>query len=190
MIFLKWKKKYHLFDLKTDDGVYVWDLFRYEIFELYKFPEIRIINGRNTINSMKAIVSVMTILFSSVFSFFFKKSDVLVFSYSRYLNDEGFLYDKASQNFIEELDSNILIVERLKILKKYKNKAEYNFSNFFGRFICHNQYLSQDCFEKIDIALTHTFGISKISYPYLNNLFIQFQKDFHYYVFLFSIKKD
>ena len=185
--FLKWEEEYALFDLKTEDGIYVWDLFRLDVslLSLFTTPLPKSKKGR----PLKYYVKGGYIYLISFFSFLFKKRDNILFSASRNRTPEGFQIDIVSANLIDELSPDLLIVERKRALNRYPYPIEYNFINTVKKLIPVRRKLPLEIYDRINTAYREAFGRSDLSYQMLNGLFISFLKQYKYYRFYFKYKR-
>ncbi|MBN2786971.1 MAG: hypothetical protein JXQ69_01495 [Paludibacteraceae bacterium] len=185
--FFEMEEKYQLFDIYTENGMPCWDLFRYQIYVNYFWPNVYKTKAKQIID-LGIVLSGFKIISRSIFSFFFRRSNNILFSYSRHLNGNNFLYDKVAQHVVDVFNENILIVENVKASAKYLNKAEHNFSFVYKKIIYCNKKFPIDNYKYIEDALINTFGDLKISYDELNKLYNFFLKDYRYYRFYFKLK--
>ncbi|MBN1462611.1 MAG: hypothetical protein JW922_02915, partial [Paludibacteraceae bacterium] len=118
--FFEMEEKYQLFDIYTENGMPCWDLFRYQIYVNYFWPNVYKTKAKQIID-LGIVLSGFKIISRSIFSFFFRRSNNILFSYSRHLNGNNFLYDKVAQHVVDVFNENILIVENVKASAKYLN---------------------------------------------------------------------
>lgn len=185
--FFEMEKNHSLFSLKTKEGLFAWDIFRFYIFYKYTFPEMVLTVAPAEI-SFKKVVKGFLIALLQIPSVLFKRSEVLIFPYSRYLDRDGRLYDKVTQDTINTFGKKAIVVEELKPLSIYKNKIQYNYCSLFARFI-KSKPLEKDSYEFLSTVLTCTYGVMKCSYTELNQIYSDFQKEYRFYRFFFSLKK-
>ena len=186
--FFEMEKKFHLFDLKTDDGIPIWDIMRHDLYCNYFLSGITH-KKRNFWTLFKVFFCGIPIIFRSGISLFFRKSDNLVFSYSRYIDKNGLLFDKASESIIQALSGNVIIIERIKALNKYKHKIEYNMVGIYRALFRKQEKIPTSVYEKIEFALRDTYGIVLTTYDELNRWYSNFVMDYHFYCLLFKLKK-
>jgi hypothetical protein len=185
--FFEMEKKHSLFGLKTKEGFFAWDIFRFYIFYKYTFPEMVTTIAPSGF-TFKKIVKGLLIALTHLPSLINRKSNVIIFPYSRYLDTDSKLYDKVSQDTIDTLQNNAIIIEELKPLSEYKNKIEYNYCSLFSKFY-KSKPLNRSTFDFISKALISTYGEINCSYEELNQIYSEFQKEYCFYRFLFLLKK-
>jgi len=189
--FLQMEESCALFDYK-ERGIPIWEIFRHYIYMRIYFPhQSTDTDLKKTKKSLYFYFNGLKILLYSVFSWVFYKKTNLLFECVRNVDTEGHLFDIVSENIIQELMPDILIVECVRVAqkKRYKYKAEYNFVNVVCSFLRTKHCLSQEIFLNIENAIDTTFGKNKITYEELNHLYIQFQKQYKYYKSYFKYKK-
>lgn len=188
--FFKMEDDFKLFDLKSKEGFLVWDIIRFDVHLKYTFPEIYHSKKKHNFSFAVLIVGAVKTI-RSIFIFLFLRANNIVFSFSRYLGEDGMMFDKASENVIQELQKDLIVVERFKALKKYRHPIEYNFArsytNFFSRVF--PVKLSDNILKLIDVALFNSLGERKVSFDDLNRYYSQFYYQYKFYKFFLKLKK-
>jgi hypothetical protein len=186
--FFKMEEKHALFDIKTDQGIYVWDIFRYYV-HWYQTVET---NKQDTTQkkhiTLLKLISIIFLLTKSMYSFLFKRRENILFAWSRFPNENNRLYDIVSNDIIEELKDNILIVEKKKSSKKYEYNSEFNYVIIFKKFFPVKK-LPTDIYDQMREAIIETFGVLRIAYDTLNALYANYQKEYIYYRLYLKWKK-
>jgi hypothetical protein len=185
--FFEMEKKYSLFDIKTKDNIYVWDIMRYDIY-YHSWNIIFAKKNKKNKKSFQFYINAIFILIKSFLSLMTKKRENIIFTNSRNQDKNGRLFDIVSNDIITELQDNVLIVEKKKVLNKYKYKIEYNFVNLMKRIIPAKK-LPVQTFNAINEIISENLNIHNITYKYLNNLYLQYQKEYIYYRTYFKWKR-
>jgi hypothetical protein len=186
--FFKMEKDYGLFDMTDENGVHVWDLLRMDVYLSYEREKLNKA-GIPFLHKIAAAIKGVPSVISSLFSLLFKRADYIVFSASRYKDDDGLFYDKASENIVEALSPNVLSIERYKSGQRYRHKLEYNFISLSRSFHYKRKHLPKSVVESIDNALVKTFREIKVSTEELDALYSNFLFERDYYRRLFLLKK-
>ena len=180
--------KHHLFDLKINGKIPIWDIIRFHIFYKYAWPDVNVAKqGRG--KRFREIIRNLKNSLSSLPSFLFKKTDNIIFSTSRYFNDKGHLFDKASYEVIKYFGKNALIIESKTESYHYCFSSEYNYISYYLRIKRDKERLPFVVYQHIEQALTLALGEARVTYDELNILYKSFLKEYQYYHFLFKFKK-
>lgn len=185
--FHRMEVKHSLFKLGDLDDLPVWDILRYNIYLKYYYPEKDRLKFemKSTRTFQDFIIFIKRCIISFVL-LLTRRGENVVFTSSRYCNENGQYFDISAQAIIETLKSNCFIVEPC-LKRKIKNVFFYDFSNILRRFYKKNILDSGD-FKNIQNALEDEFGKCLITYKEANQLLLNFNSDFAFYYCLFKIK--
>ena len=184
--FLKMETDYHLFDLRDEDGLPVWDILRYDVNLVYNPFTDR--NPRRIKVTVGKLFRGMLMIFEDAIKLQFHDGDSIVFPNSRYRDDNGLLFDKASQDAIDSLDSS-LIIENKHPLEKYRNEVLQDRLILYKKFHHISKTLSDSCLSTILEALDKSFGPDRITKEELNMIYGDFCLELSFYKRLFGRKK-
>lgn len=177
--------KHHLFDIKTDDGFFLWDIIRYDTYLKYN-DIICAQKSKEKIDLLffKKLFVAIYLIFKSLFVIFFKKSQFLIFSSNRYLDSNGQLFDKAIQNIVDELKKESINFDNLKPLSKYKNEVYFNLLFVYRRLFLRKKYISDNVYSVFNNAFLEYYRESKLKKEDIEYLYSQFLCDYKFYCFL------
>ncbi|MDR2425279.1 MAG: hypothetical protein LBD59_11260 [Prevotellaceae bacterium] len=187
----KWfemEEKYSLFDIKTEEGIYIWDIMRWYVNRYIYIKYTRETVSTESAKSFRFYYKGMLIIIGSFFSWITKKRNNIIFSISRNLDRENMLYDIICDDIINLLQDDIIIIDRRKALPEYRYTIEYNLVNLIKRIFI-SKKLSIDIFNTISHAMQSSFGEMQITYNELNKFYEDYQKEYKYYRFYFKWKK-
>ena len=165
--------KHHLFDIKTDDGFFLWDIIRYDTYLKYN-DIICAQKSKEKIDLLffKKLFVAIYLIFKSLFVIFFKKSQFLIFSSNRYLDSNGQLFDKAIQNIVDELKKESINFDNLKPLSKYKNEVYFNLLFVYRRLFLRKKYISYNVYSVFNNAFLEYYRESKLKKEDINNQYL------------------
>ncbi|MFL9481722.1 hypothetical protein ACI6Q2_03020 [Chitinophagaceae bacterium LWZ2-11] len=123
--FFDFEKKNHLFDYKDENGVYIWDIIRYEVYIAYMW-ELDV-KKREAVSIKEYLGKATYSLISLIKLFFKKKNDNLFYIYSRDLSGEYF-YDRNISHIIPFVKKEPIIIEF-----NYFFRIKYFHQNFLFR---------------------------------------------------------
>ena len=177
--------KHHLFDIQTNDGFYLWDIIRYDVY-LQHNDIICAQKKKEKINLLflKKFFVALYLIFKSLFVLFFKKTKYLIFSSNRYLDSKGQLFDKAIQNIVDEFKNDSINFDNLKPLSTYKNKVYFNLLFVYRRLFFRKKYISEKVYSLVNSAFIEYFGESKLKKEDIEYLYSQFFCDYKFYCLL------
>ena len=183
--FFEMEKKHHLFDIKTDDGFFLWDIIRYDTYLKYN-DIICAQKSKEKIDLLffKKLFVAIYLIFKSLFVIFFKKSQFLIFSSNRYLDSNGQLFDKAIQNIVDELKKESINLDNLKPLSKYKNEVYFNLLFVYRRLFLRKKYISDNVYSVFNNAFLEYYRESILKKEDIEYLYSQFLCDYKFYCFL------
>ena len=183
--FFEIEMKYRLFDIKTDDGFYLWDIIRYDAY-LQHNDIICAQKQKEKVNLLflKKLFIAIFLFLKSFFVLFFKKTKYLIFSSNRYLDSDGRLFDKAVQNIVDELRNNSINFDNLKPLSRYKNRVYFNLLFVYRCLFFKKKYISEEIFSLVNSAFIEYCGDSKLKKEDIEYLYSQFFCDYKFYCFL------
>jgi hypothetical protein len=184
--FFEMEESHHLFELKTKDGLPLWDIIRLHVYLKYHYPKvIKPASLRKVSDYWDHIIG----LIRSICYFIIKNGENLILPNSRYINSKRFLYDKSAMNVIEFFGKNSFILEWQEHTKKYAYSSANNYITILASFQRQKFSLEQDHFNKIANALNESFGVNRLTYNEINDLLTTFRSDYSAYKKFLKIKK-
>jgi len=185
--FHKMETENALFNLGKEIDIPLWDIIRYHVYIKYYYPE----KDSKRINeypkhTKSDYISIITHFFLFIYNILFKRCENLVFTYSRYVNDEGLYYDKSALPIIKALNGNYMVIEAIRE-KRVVYKHIYDFRNIFRHFFP-TKKIPYQYYEFINEVLISNFGENLISYKEINNIYNGFRSDYLFYKFVFYVK--
>lgn len=187
--FFNMEEDCRLFDLKTDDGLPLWDIIRMHVYLKYHFPEV----SQPETNQKKSLTDIwqhLTGLIKSILYLFTRKSENFILPTSRYLDSNGLYYDKAAMNVIEYFgEKNCFILEWHVGNKKYRYPSANNYVGLIQKFWKPKEKLSKTNFELIEKALLQHLDECRVSYDEIDQLLTTFRAENFTYNKLLKFKK-
>ncbi|MBQ8720808.1 MAG: hypothetical protein IJY67_01485 [Paludibacteraceae bacterium] len=182
--FFEIEMKYRLFDIKTDDGFYLWDIIRYDAY-LQHNDIICAQKQKEKVNLLflKKLFIAIFLFLKSFFVLFFKKTKYLIFSSNRYLDSDGRLFDKAIQNIVDELKGKSINLDNLKPLSKYKNNVYFNLLFVYRSLFFRKKSISDEIYHRLNNAFIEFYGESKLTKEDIEYIYSMFLCDYKYYSF-------
>lgn len=185
--FHKMESEDSLFELGKEMKLPLWDIIRYSVYIKYYY----------SVTDRKRLETITTHtlpdylrLINSFFLFFlklpFQKGSNIVFSCSRYANQDKKQFDKAAFSILSFLKGNCMILEPI-LGKELSYDYLYDLSNVLRRF-SKKRILSFNDFNKIEVALINHLGDCRITFNEINRLLLDFKSDYAFFSFLFRIK--
>jgi len=185
--FIKFEKKYNLFSVKTDDDIPVWQLFRYDIYN--------IVLGRESIDrKVSTYIKIWSFLFAifSQVKFLIYRADYLYFSASKIVN--GVCVELPYEKMKLALNDNakcIYVETNFTSFPTYNRSARsfVPILKFISQFI---RYLRKEDRLIVDRIFSHL----QLSYPdigfkkkYLYRILFLYRLEYKYYNILFKLKR-
>lgn len=187
--FFKMEIECELFNLKDEKVEQFWDIVRREVYMAYYHRE-HISKNNNKDNKAKKIARTILTIFQSLIYYVSKLGKrSLVLASPRYVDANGFHYDKASDNIISSLGREAFIMNQRTIGVKYRYRSTSGF--MYGYFV----YRYRSCFadkmnkDIIHDALVKYLGDDILPKGLIDNAYRGFLAKRAYYNFLFSIKR-
>ncbi len=177
----------NLFELGKEIDLPLWDVVRYSVYIKYYYPEtdrkrLETIQKHSLFNYFRLI--------KMIFLFFLKlpflKGSNIVFTCSRYVNEDKKHFDKAAFSVLSCLKDNCIILEPI-LGKEMAYSYLYDLSNVLRRF-SKKRLLNDKYFNKIEVTLIKHFGECRITFDEINRLLLDFKSDYTFFKFLFKIK--
>ena len=185
--FHKMESEESLFELGKEMKVPLWDIVRYSVYIKYYYSNTdRKRLETITIHSLSDYLRLINKFFLFIFKLTFQKGSNIVFSCSRYANQDKKQFDKAAFSILSFLKGNCMILEPI-LGKELAYSYLYDLSNVLRRF-SKKRILSFKDFNKIEVALINHLGESRITFDEINRLLLDFKSDNAFFSFLFQIK--
>ena len=187
--FFDFEKKYNLFDLKTKDGYFWWDIVRYHVYVDILSQAIRKNNDIPSANS-RNILKTVNFVFKDIFYILkniFRNIDYFFFLYPRSIDKDGFSTDYICHDTLSLLSKNSFLIDGLKT-NNMKDKSYSNILLQVIRKIFLRKNRKYDLgIQRIDELFYTEFGVKgEFKKKIANNIAI-FEADILYYNLLFSI---
>lgn len=186
--FLKMESENNLFDIGKEIDTPIWDIVRYGVFRNLNYPEVD--RKKLAITEKKSIFSFFFLLSEIIkylVKFPFLKADVIIFTSSRYINENSIFYDKSATPIIDIINKKILVIESLKV-KNTLYTSFYDLSNVFRRFY-RPRDIDKSNYNTINETLRNTFGHSPITQKELNDMIWTYKAQYQFYKLLLMLKK-
>jgi hypothetical protein len=176
-----------LFELGKDIELPLWDIVRYSVYVKYYYSEA----DRKRLETLnRHPLSNYLLLVKMFFLFFlklpFQKGSNIVFTCSRYVNEDKKQFDKAAYSVLSSLKENCMILEPI-LGKEMAYSYLYDLSNVLRRF-SKKRILSYPDFNKIEVTLVKHLGECRITFDEINRLLLDFKSDCTFFRFLFKVK--
>ena len=178
-----------LFEIGKEVGIPLWDIIRYTAFRNLNYPE----KDRTRLSQVKQkktrdYLLLIKEIFKHIFLLPFKKSDIIIFSNSRYLSPKkNEYYDKSALPIIKNLCSKYLVIES-QATKRAVYPYVYDLSNFVRRFYRKRNYYKQQ-YNSFKTILEIEFGSSLISESQFYDLIRVYKSQYFYYKAIFYLLK-
>ena len=177
-----------LFDIGSEQYLPLWDLVRYEVYMRYNYPK----KERDKLfvpikRSKKELFHLLWHLISFLFKLLTRKKDNLVFTASRYVNDQGEYFDKSAVPILKTLEGNALVVEPI-TGKKTAYKYIYDFSILLTRFYP-KKHVPKIYFDRMGKVLNKYMGENLYTYDELNAAYNAYRSRCSFYQFVLFIAK-
>jgi len=183
---MKMEADHHLFDLRDEEGLPVWDILRYDVNLVYNpFTDKNPHPVRMTFGKLFRGVAMAA---GDFFRLSFRNGRVMIFSNSRYRAADGKLYDKASQDVTDSFE-HPLIVENKHPLDRYQNPVVQDGLTLYKKFHHASKRLPESCSAEILKAIEDSFEPGKMTSGALDSLYGSFFLEYSYYKKLFLSKK-
>lgn len=190
--FFNFEKKHKLFDLQTQDGIYWWDIVRYEIYSEILSNIIR--QNKQTVHpkANKQISKLFLLLIKDFFYFLqkiFKKNNYSFFLHPRNIDNDGFSVDNISNDALQLLSKESFLVDGLKTnnmrVKAFSNILLLIFRKLFS--IKNKKY--NIGIEEIDELFYREFNVRSDFQNKIHNKITTFKADIKYYHCFLSLIK-
>lgn len=176
--FFKFEKKHKLFDLRTQDGIYWWDVVRFHIY--YEILSNTVRQNKQTVypSQNKQYKKIFRFLIKDFFYFLqnvFKKNNYCFFLYPRNMSNDGFSVDNTCNDALQLLVKESFLVDGLRT-NKMRTKAFFNIPLLIFRKLFRIKN------KKYNLGIE---GIDELFYKEFNFRF-DFQNKINYYINIFK----
>lgn len=182
--FFEMETKYRLFDIKTNEGFFLWDIIRYDVYLQYN-DIVCAKRGKEKFNFLliKKFFVFIWLFIKSIFIFLFSKPNYIILSNNRYLDENKRLFDKSIQNIVEELNDKSINIDNLKPLSNYRNKVYFNLLFVYRQFFFKRKSISDETYVLLNKAFIEYYGESKFKKEDIEYIYSLFLCDYNYYSF-------
>jgi len=185
--FFHFEKENELFARKNKEGIYIWDIIRYEVY-------VGLLRGKAITDppikrTASAYLSLLSDLLSLSGHLFRGKYKYIFFTASRNRTKEGLFYDQHAEDTLALLRNDALILEnfeRDRHRSAYKRYL-YNRIVIFRRFIA--WFLRNEDYSDLLALISRRFDSHNLSGKRLNQLVKYFRIEYAYYKWLFKRKQ-
>jgi len=193
--FFEMEQKYKLFDLRTHDGLPVWDIARYIIYYYLVFNNTDPNIGKTRLsNKIQIILSKVYAGARSLVSFpkiFFGKQENFQFGASRTKNGLGKFYDQYFDSVKITVPGKFILYESVIYKNSYSNDNRIfdilPLIKVFQRFLFSRKRLNN--YDLAFKAISETFGRQVIDNKEINQMLNDFRIEYRFYKWLFKLKK-
>lgn len=191
--FHEMESKFNLFDLGKNIDLPLWDIIRYSVYVKYYYPsrdralqKVRSnqFNGKYYFKLFLKILNHLPILL-------FKKGEVIFFTSSRFKKEDDSYYDVVASPFISSAKNRGFAIERT-FNGNIRYPHIFNMSFVLKKLVKFKLLTNSDLsnsYQKIEAALTNTFGECHFTKEELKSLLLQYNAEYRYYKFIFRFKK-
>lgn len=186
--FFKMEEDCRLFDMKTDEGLPLWDIIRMHVYLKYHFPEI----SQPQTNPKKSLTEIwqhLIDLIKSILYLLTRRSENFILPTSRYRDSNGLYFDKAAMNVIEYFGKNCFILEWHTNDKKYRYPSANNYVGILQKFRKPREELSMTNFKLIEEILEKYLDECRVTYNELDQILKTFRSEYFFYSKLLKAKK-
>lgn len=178
-----------LFELGKDIGFPAWDIIRYKAFRNINYPKksLERLKANRSRNICDYLIVVKEIL-KFFFYLPFVKTDVVIFTDSRYINKQSQHFDKSAMPIMSNLDKSFFIIESVPG-RKTIYRSFYDITSFFGYFVRKRNKPISVFYDIMNEALIKNFGHSPISKSEFLTTIKVYESRLKFYRFLYKFKK-
>lgn len=177
------EEKFRLFDI-VEQNFPIWDIIRNDIFLIYSDIELKV-PLKTRFSLLKMIKGVFFVL-KALFDIFFIKKDNLLISNNRYRDSDGKLFDKASQNIVDYFEYDLINIDNVKPLERYRNRVELSLLPLYKKFCRKRLSISDVNYSKISYAVEQTFSDVRFDRVFIDNILNDFYTSYKYYLFMLN----
>jgi len=190
--FFNFEKKNNLFELKTDDGFYWWDVVRYHVYIeiVSKLGVENKNNNNNNKNKNKNFFKLTSFLISDFLYLLkskFKKINYFFLLYPRNIDNNGFAIDNISNEALKLLKNNSFIIDNLKTGKMTDTPYSNIFLSLFRKIHTRKNKEHNLNIDGIDMLLKAEFNVEFRFKDKIDNLLSIFEADIKYYNILLKL---
>lgn len=188
--FFKMEMECGLFNLKDKRVEQFWDVVRRKVYMTYYQRNNSAINKEKSQNIKKSIITSIWFFVSTIIYYIIKLGKrTLVIPNTRYLDNEGCLFDKAAHNIITSLGNDAYIINTRFPGKKYRYKSSSGI--IMGYF---SRKFSSCCPDNNNVNIIHDalvkyLGEDILPKGLIDSVYRDFLAKRAYFNFLFSIKR-
>lgn len=185
--FFLFEKENNLFSRKNKDGIYIWDLIRYDVYvallreEAIKDPSFQ----KPPRAYFYFVLDVITLLWTLLFG----KYKYIFFTSSRNKNRENKLYDQNAYDALNILHKDALILETF---ERNKNKSLYR-SFIYNRITILRKpisyFIKSEDYSDLLNLIRENFDNNKLTNQRLNEIIKYYKIEYAYYKWIFKWKK-